>query len=557
MPVAQWRRSPSSQFLLTDDASPSRSPEGSRSPVSGVQGTAPTVTIIRLDEPAVQKLSVPVGVRKGEESGTSLLVPRQPRHEPLELDDGEGDARAGGPLCGPGFAMAAAFIGPGTIATCSEAGAEYGLSLLWVLSFAIGSCIVLQEQSARVGCVARMGFGEAILGLRPAWARDVIRVLSCVTLAGGNAALQAGNLAGGGMGLAFLLEAHGKEHECAALLGVTALMLLAAGRTGALTHLLGAVVLGMSLLFVACAALTAPSPSALLAGLLVPSFPSGSSQTMLALVGTTLCAYNLFLQSSAVAGACAARPRNADALRVQLRWVRLDTALSALVGGLVSASLMVVSASLADDEGGAGAGAGDASRGGEASDGGEATAVPAAAAAAASAGGVGELARGVARVLGPRAGQAFALGLCAAGLSSAVTAPLAARLAIRGLLPAHPAAATLAWVAVGALGTAVAAVPGLQPLAVIVAAQCLNAVLLPLLGGALVVVASQPESLGSFRCAASSPSHFTALAAAHTTRCVPPVRSVRRNGPIATVAGWTVVTLTCALSVRSLMVELI
>jgi len=543
-----FNRSPSSQFLLTEDASPSRSPDISRSPESSACGSQPNVTIIRLDEPAVLKLSVPVGVRKEEEGGTSLLVPRQMyKHQPLELDDGEGDGRAGGPLCGPGFAMAAAFIGPGTIATCSEAGAEFGLSLLWVLSFAIGSCIVLQEQSARVGCVARVGFGEAILGLRPAWARDAIRALACVTLGGGNAALQAGNLAGGGMGLAFLLEAPGKEHECAALLGATALMLLAAGRTGALTQLLGVVVLGMSLLFVACAVLAAPSPSALLHGLLVPRFPADSSRTMLALVGTTLCAYNLFLQSSAVAGACAARPRTAGALRHQLRWVRLDTVCSALVGGAVSASLMVVSASLADEDAGGGGGAGggagagatavalgsglDVSGGGgdatAASASAAATAAAAAAAATAASGGVGELARGVARLLGPRAGQAFALGLCAAGLSSAVTAPLAARLAIRGLLPAHPAVATLAWVAVGVLGTAVAAVPGLQPLSVIVAAQCLNAVLLPLLGGALVVVASQPELLGSFR-----------------------------NGPVATVAGWTVVALTCALSVRSLMVQL-
>jgi len=40
-------------------------------------------------------------------------------------------------LCGPGLAMAAAFIGPGSIATCSHAGAQFGFALLPVLALAI------------------------------------------------------------------------------------------------------------------------------------------------------------------------------------------------------------------------------------------------------------------------------------------------------------------------------------------------------------------------------------------------------------------------------------
>ena len=33
-------------------------------------------------------------------------------------------------LCGPGLAMAAAFVGPGTISTCAAAGAQFGFGLL-------------------------------------------------------------------------------------------------------------------------------------------------------------------------------------------------------------------------------------------------------------------------------------------------------------------------------------------------------------------------------------------------------------------------------------------
>lgn len=278
-------------------------------------------------------------------------------------------------------------------------------------------------------------------------------------------------------------------------------------------------------------------------------------------VGTTLCAYNLFLQSAAVAEAARARrvagAGEAAALRRDLCWVRLDTAASAAIGGLISASLVAVAASVHEADGG-----GDAASAGEpGGGGGEGEAGPA--------GGVGGMARGVAALLGPLAGQGFALGLCAAGLSSAVSAPLAARLAVAELLPSRPAAASLAWVIVAVAGAAIAAMPGLQPVGVILFAQCLNALLLPLLAAAVLVVASQPQLLGPFRCTRPRPGataarhqherHIRRRRARATTRCpAPPVTCGcavwrRSNGRTATLAGGTVVALTLALSIKSLL----
>jgi Mn2+/Fe2+ NRAMP family transporter len=34
---------------------------------------------------------------------------------------------------GPGFVIAAAFVGPGNVTACTLAGVSYGISLLWVL----------------------------------------------------------------------------------------------------------------------------------------------------------------------------------------------------------------------------------------------------------------------------------------------------------------------------------------------------------------------------------------------------------------------------------------
>ena len=57
--------------------------------------------------------------------------------------------------------VTAAFIGPGTVTMCTLVGVRAGSTLLWALVFSVLATIVLQEMSARLGVVTRMGMGEA------------------------------------------------------------------------------------------------------------------------------------------------------------------------------------------------------------------------------------------------------------------------------------------------------------------------------------------------------------------------------------------------------------
>ena len=66
------------------------------------------------------------------------------------------------PKIGPAFLVTAAFIGPGTVITASMAGANYGLSLVWALLFAMFATLILQEMAARLGIVSQQGLGENI-----------------------------------------------------------------------------------------------------------------------------------------------------------------------------------------------------------------------------------------------------------------------------------------------------------------------------------------------------------------------------------------------------------
>ena len=104
---------------------------------------------------------------------------------------------------GPGALIAAAFIGPGTITTSTLAGANFGYSLIWALVFATLSTIILQEMSARLGIISQEGLGSNLINqLDGSYLKWPMIVILLIALYGGNAAYEAGNIAGAATGLA-------------------------------------------------------------------------------------------------------------------------------------------------------------------------------------------------------------------------------------------------------------------------------------------------------------------------------------------------------------------
>ena len=61
---------------------------------------------------------------------------------------------------GPGVLIAAAFIGPGTVTTCTLAGTHHGYTLLWALVISIIATVVLQQMAAKIGVVTQKWFGK-------------------------------------------------------------------------------------------------------------------------------------------------------------------------------------------------------------------------------------------------------------------------------------------------------------------------------------------------------------------------------------------------------------
>ncbi len=102
---------------------------------------------------------------------------------------------------GPGAIMAAAIIGPGTVTTASTQGASYGFESLWLILLACVIAFFFQEPGARIaiGCKEDVMTGiRTRLGKR--WA-----IFLYIVVFVGSIAFQAGNLSGASMALTYFI----------------------------------------------------------------------------------------------------------------------------------------------------------------------------------------------------------------------------------------------------------------------------------------------------------------------------------------------------------------
>lgn len=359
---------------------------------------------------------------------------------------------------GPGVVVAAAFIGPGTVTAATIAGARHGVTLLWALLFATAATVVLQEMSARLGLATGAGLGQALRAVRgPRGLGIGLGALAAVAIISGAAAYEAGNLTGAGLGLEAVT---GLPLRAWVGIGTAAAgALLWFGGYRVVERVLAGCVALMGIVFLATAALVAPHLGEVLAGTFVPVLPTGAEREALALIGTTIVPYNLFLHAAAV------REHWVDPL--DLPAARLDLVLAIGLGGLVSAAVVVTaSAALA---------------------GGPVTSAA-------------DMARQLEPLLGRGAGHAFALGYAAAGISSAVTAPLAAAYTLLDVLGRGRDVRTPTARAVWGgciLAGAVAALAGFRPVPLIFVAQIVNGLILPIVAVVLLIAMNDRRRLGA------------------------------------------------------------
>ena len=363
---------------------------------------------------------------------------------------------------GPGALVAAGFVGPGTVTTCTVSGASYGYTMLWCLLFATVATIIFQEMASRIGIATQEGLGENIRDRisNPAlkWIAIVIVIIAIFI---GNTAYETGNITGGILGIQAVFDV--PMIPIVIVLGILAFACMWVGSYKLVEKILTGIVFFVTALF---------SPvdwGAVAAGLFTPQLPAGQEAskgilTAVGLIGTTIVPYNLFLHASGAAERFKDPEQIADA--------RFDTVLSIGLGGIISMAILICAA--ANIYGNTGITVSNGK----------------------------DMAMALEPLLGSWATFMIGVGLLAAGFSSAITAPLSAAYAVNGVLgwgkTLKDIKFKVIWMIVLVLGCVMAVTLGKSPTQLILVAQAANAILLPIMAFFVMYVANG-KALGKWR----------------------------------------------------------
>jgi NRAMP (natural resistance-associated macrophage protein)-like metal ion transporter len=359
---------------------------------------------------------------------------------------------------GPGFLVTAAFIGPGTVTTCSLAGANFGYALIYALVFATVTTVILQEMTGRLALGSGRDLAQSLREFPRRWlTKFVFIVLTLSAITFGCAAYEAGNIIGGSLGLEMITNIPQKVWVI--LISLIAVIILSRKKYKLIEKTLIFLVFIMSASFLLTLIIVKPHFFSIIKGI-IPSFPKSSFIYILALVGTTVVPYNLFLHSSAV--------KNKWQSIEELRAAKKDLLVAVSLGGLISVAVVVTSA-VAFFEKGMNVESGI------------------------------QMAQQLKPLFGPLTNILFGIGFFAAGMSSAITAPYAAAFASSGVLGWKKGQESrgfrAVWLGVIFIGACVSMF-GLNPLSVIVFAQVANGLVLPVASIFLLIVLNNRREMG-------------------------------------------------------------
>ncbi|NRD23781.1 Nramp family divalent metal transporter [Winogradskyella litoriviva] len=368
---------------------------------------------------------------------------------------------------GPGPLIAAAFIGPGTVTVCTLAGVNFGYALLWAMALSIFATIVLQEMAARLGIVAQKGLSEII---REEIKHPVVKVLAILLILSaiviGNAAYEAGNISGGALGVEAIVGSivweigRLKLNVMSLIIGAIAFILLYIGSYKMLEKIFVFLVILMSFAFIATAIITKPNFIEIVKGVFIPKAPVGSVLSVIALIGTTVVPYNIFLHASL------AKTKWSD--KTDLKLAKKDTLVAVVLGGIVSMCIIIAASAIQKE----------------------------------TIENASDLALGLEPLFGRFAKYFLAIGLFAAGITSAITAPLAASFVTSGCLgwdaDLKSKKFKAVWISIVLLGVIFSS-SGFKSIEIIQFAQVANGLLLPIIAGFLLWIMNKSSVLGTYK----------------------------------------------------------
>lgn len=246
---------------------------------------------------------------------------------------------------GPGLITGAADDDPSGLATYSQAGAQFGVGMLWTLAFTTPLMIGIQMVSARIGWVTGRGLAHSIRNVMPGWV--TLALVSLLVFA--NTLNIAADIAA--MGEALQLVVGGPEHGHAVVFGILCAVLPVWLGYDAMVRVLKWLTLAL-LAYVGVVFALHVDWERVLVNALVPRLQQSSAYWMMivAVLGTTISPYLFFWQAAQEAemrqrmNSNATVAQDASFYREHLYRIKLDTTVGMIFSNVIAMCVMLATA---------------------------------------------------------------------------------------------------------------------------------------------------------------------------------------------------------------------
>jgi manganese transport protein len=303
------------------------------------------------------------------------------------------------PFLGPAFVASVAYMDPGNFATNIQGGAQFGYTLLWVITASNLMAMLIQTLSAKLGIATGLNLAEHCRGHFPRRVTLAMWVLMEIVAMATDLAEFLGAALGFNLLLGIPLWAAG------ILTAIVTFLILGLARYGfrpleaAITALIGVVAVSYLIETI----LDRPDWGRVLFHAIVPQF-SGAESVLLAtgILGATVMPHAIFLHSALTQERIVVR--DPVQLRRLFRFEVVDVLIAMGLAGLVNAAMLIMAASTFFNQG------------------------------LTTIGTIEEAHRTLEPLLGPAASWVFAISLLASGLSSSSVGTMAGQIIMQGFM---------------------------------------------------------------------------------------------------------------------------
>lgn len=238
---------------------------------------------------------------------------------------------------GPGLLVTVGFIDPGNWASNVSAGAQYGYTLLWVVSLSTFMLIFLQHNAAHLGIATGYCLSEAATGFLP---KPVSRiVLASAVLASVSTALA--EILGGAIALRMLF--HIPLRLGAVMLTAFVLWMLLSNSYRKIERWIIGFVSIIGLSFIVEIIMVKVDWPVAAVSWVTPSIPQGSIFIIMSILGAVVMPHNLFLHSEIIQSR-QWNLKEPTVIKRQLRFEFMDTLFSMLIGLAINSAMILLAA---------------------------------------------------------------------------------------------------------------------------------------------------------------------------------------------------------------------